>query len=370
MTLIQPLHISHSVHHGDGGIAFAVADLMAAQQSNGLFARWLTADRFPPFQRDQTLLEKIELINPNLLHFHGLWRSQTRIINRLPQRQGYSIVAPHGMLDPWAMSHASWKKELVWSLWESKALERVACIHALCLSEAVAIQRRLPNKPIAVIPNGVLIPPSRLTNRNQIPWLHDIDKDANILLFFGRFHLKKGIEPLLTAWQAVVDFAEQNNWYLVLIGFGDDGKLQSQLNTCPIERCYVYPPVFGSQKTAVLQHSSAFVLPSYSEGLPVAALEAMAHKLPCLLSSACNLPSAFQANAAITAEPESSQLIPCLKTLFSSKNQDLEKMGLNGFNLVKNQFGWMRACESTHQLYEWLLGTAKQPPFVKINWGN
>ena len=65
-------------------------------------------------------------------------------------------------------------------MWESKALERVACIHALCHSEAVAIQRRLPNSPIAVIPNGVLIPPSHLTHRNQLPWLHDIDKDANI----------------------------------------------------------------------------------------------------------------------------------------------------------------------------------------------
>ena len=115
---------------------------------------------------------------------------------------------------------------------------------------------------------------------------------------------------MLTAWQNVVDLARETNWHLVLIGFGDDGKLQSQLNTFPIPRCHVYSPVFGRQKTSVLQNSHAFILPSYSEGLPVAALEAMAHHLPCLLSTACNLPAAFDADAAMAAEPESSQLVP------------------------------------------------------------
>ena len=368
LNSIQALHVSHSVHHRDGGIAFAVGDLLSTQQQNGMYSRWLTADQFAPFQRDQKLVEKINLIQPNILHFHGLWRSHTRVIRQLKHLQSCSVVAPHGMLDPWAVAHASWKKELVWSLWESQSLQNVGCLHALCEAEAVAIQRRLPNKPVAVIPNGVHLPSSKTLERHYLPWVNDIQSNANILLFFGRFHLKKGIEPLLTAWQSVIDFAEQSNWHLVLIGFGDDGKLQSQLNTFPIPRCHFYPPVFGLQKTAVLQHASAFVLPSYSEGLPVAALEAMAYRLPCLLSTACNLQAAFHANAALVAEPETSQLIPCLRSLFDLDVQQIESMGLNGFDLVRCQFGWSYACESTRHLYEWLLGHAKQPDFVKMDW--
>ena len=155
---------------------------------------------------------------------------------------------------------------------------------------------------------------------------------------------------------------------LVLIGFGDDGKLQSQLNTFPIPRCHAYPPVFGHQKSAVLQHARAFVLPSYSEGLPVAALEAMAHRLPCLLSTACNLPAAFQADAAMVAEPESAQLIPCLRSLFDLDDHQIDLMGLHGFDLVRSQFGWSHACELTQDLYDWLLGRARQPSFVKTSW--
>ena len=370
MKSLQALHVSHSVHHGDGGIAFAVGDLLSSQQQKGMYSRWLAADQFAPYQRDQKLVEKINAIKPNIVHYHGLWRSQTRIIRHLKNLQSCSVVAPHGMLDPWAMAHASWKKELVWSLWESQALQNVGCLHALCEAEAVAIQRRLPNQPVAVIPNGVHIPQTKRLEQCYLPWKNDIESNEKILLFLGRFHLKKGIEPLLTAWQSVIDFAEQSNWHLVLIGFGDEGKLQSQLNTFPIPRCHAYPPVFGLQKTAVLQHASAFILSSYSEGLPVAALEAMAYKLPCLLSTACNLPEAFESEAAMLAEPDSSQLITCLKSLFNLKGYELERMGLNGFGLVRDQFGWMRACDLTTQLYEWLLGFTRQPSFVRNNWSD
>lgn len=370
MTPINLLHVSHSVHHGDGGIAFAVADLLSTQQRQGIYSRWLTADQFLPLKRDKSLVDKINFINPSVIHYHGLWRSHTRIIKQLKHFQGNSIVAPHGMLDPWAMAHASWKKELAWSLWEGQALQNVGCLHALCQSEAVSIQRRLPNKPIALIPNGVNIPIEFISNRKFLPWAEDIDSNSKILLFFGRFHLKKGIEPLITAWQNVVESARESNWHLVLIGFGDDGKLQSQLKTFPIPQCHIYPPVFGQQKTAVLQHSHAFILPSYSEGLPVAALEAMAHRLPCFLSTACNLPAAFHSHAAIAAEPDSSQLIPCLRNLFQLAQQELDSMGTNGYQLVSNHFGWSHACDLTHQVYQWLLGMAKQPDCVKTNWDN
>jgi len=370
MTSLSPLHISYSAHHGDGGIAFAVGDLLSTQQKYGIYSRWLTADQFSPLHRDHKLATKIGQINPNIIHCHGLWRSPTRVMNNLVGLQSCSVVAPHGMLDPWAMAHASWKKELVWSLWEGKALQNVGCMHALCKAEAVAIQRRLPNKPIALIPNGVDLPMPGLADQCHLPWVDDIDNEAKILLFFGRFHIKKGIEPLLAAWQSVLDAAIESNWHLVLIGFGDDGKLRSQLNTFPIPRCHVYPPAFGVTKTAILQHSHAFILPSYSEGLPVAALEAMAHSLPCLLSRACNLSEAFTNNAAVVAEPDSSQLILSLQNLFKLKDHQLNNMGQNGFNLVSRQYGWDRACELTLQVYEWLLGSAKQPSCVNANWGN
>ena len=155
---IQPLHLSHSVHHGDGGIAFAVADLMHAQQELGIYSRWLSADRFEPVNRDQCFLKAVFDAKATLLHCHGLWRTQTRVARQFVNAGLPIVVSPHGMMDQWAMAHSSWKKEIVWRLWEEQVLRSASCLHALCQAEAEAISRRLPGKPIALIPNGISAP--------------------------------------------------------------------------------------------------------------------------------------------------------------------------------------------------------------------
>ena len=145
------------------------------------------------------------------------------------------------------------------------------------------------------------------------------------------------------------------------IGFGDDGKFQSQLENYPIERCLVTGPLFGAEKAAAFRNSTAFILPSFSEGLPMAALEAMSFRLPCLLSSACNLPEAFDCNAALRAEPDASDLIDSLLAIFSQSDSDLENMGENSLQLVKNRFDWITVAKSTTNVYQWMLGYSSPP---------
>jgi len=147
--LLHPLHLSHSVHHGDGGIAFAVSDLMHAQQELGIYSRWLSADRFEPLNRDQSFVNAVLDTGATVLHCHGLWRTQTRVAKQFIKAGLPIIVSPHGMMDQWAMAHSSWKKEIVWRLWEEEVLRSASCLHALCHAEAEAIARRLPGKHIA-----------------------------------------------------------------------------------------------------------------------------------------------------------------------------------------------------------------------------
>ena len=365
--LIKPLHLSHSVRHGDGGIAFAVGDLIASQQSMGLYSRWLSADRYPPWGRDHYFARAVMQSGASVLHCHGLWRTQTRVARRLMAEGFPCLVAPHGMMDDWAMAHSSWKKEIVWRLWEGSALKSAACLHALCDSEARSIRRRLPDQPIAVIPNGVNTPDSMTYSRKLLPWSRDIPESEKVLLFLGRFHQKKGLEPLMTAWQSVIEDARRMGWWLVCIGFGDEGKFESQLRAFPVERCRAYGAVFAEQKAATYQHASGFILPSYSEGLPMAALEAMSQGLPCLLSSACNLPEAFAAGAAVPAEPESSSLIDSLRLFFSMADQARQLMGRNGRCLTETRFHWNQIAHMTHEVYGWILNGGPVPACVQLS---
>ena len=361
---LHPLHLSHSVHHGDGGIAFAVADLMHAQQELGIYSRWLSADRFEPLNRDQSFANAVLDTGATVLHCHGLWRTQTRVAKQFIKAGLPIIVSPHGMMDQWAMAHSSWKKEIVWHLWEEEVLRSASCLHALCHAEAEAIARRLPGKPIALIPNGISSPDPLILSKNLLPWTSDIPSDSRVLLFLGRFHQKKGLEPLMAAWQSVIAEAKRLGWWLVFVGFGDDHKFENQLQSFPVDNCRAYGPVFDQQKIACYQHSSAFILPSYSEGLPMAALEAMSHGLPCFLSSACNLPEAFTANAASIAEPDSSQLALTLRCLFSRSEEELTSMGMNGRCLTQQQFDWDHVARKSIEVYRWILGEAPRPPCI------
>ena len=364
MSCISPLHISHSAGFGDGGISFAISDLLAAQQDLRIYSRWLTADRFLPLVRAKSLLKAAISAEGSVCHLHGLWRTQTRIALHLKKQKIPYIISPHGMLDSWALAHSAWKKRLAWHLWEYSALQEASCLQALCNTELIAIQQRVRDVPIALIPNGVYMPSKVVSAYEELPWQEFIPIEAKVLLFFGRFHQKKGLEPLMNAWQSISLQAKNSGWWLVFIGFGDDGRFQTQLRECPVRNCLAFDAVFGSQKHAVLQHASAFILPSFSEGLPMAALEAMAYGLPILISNACNIPEAFSHKAALHAEPEVDSLCQVLLQLFSLSDSNLSILGNNARQLAEKRFSWQQVAAQTLELYDWIDGNSQVPKFV------
>jgi glycosyltransferase involved in cell wall biosynthesis len=371
-------HLSRARTAADGGVATAVAELLCHQQaapseaSNALASQSLDLAWFTP-EPPGSMAAKVRRFAPQLLHVHGLWRAPNRLACRL---QGHLpvVVAPHGMLDPWAFAQHHRRKSLLWWMYEHRCLQRAAALQALCPAEAQALRRLGLTTPIALIPNGVAMPATMPADFGSRPaslpkpcWSGTIPKGEQVLLFLGRFHHKKGIQPLLEAWQCVASEAARGGWWLALVGYGDGGALQRQLSASPIPRVVTCGPVFNAEKQAVLAGASAFVLPSYSEGLPMAALEAMAHQLPCLLSAACNLPEARAAGATLPAEPSVSSLSAALQQLFSLSPCDRSAMGAAGQALVREQFSWTVVAAQTLSLYRWILGEGERPAFVDLN---
>lgn len=372
-------HLSHSQGATDGGITTAVADLQAAQAAHGLAVRWLAADAQPAWRRDRRLLAGLHrsLAPGEVLHVHGLWRSPTRAAAALAA-SGFSstnakstdraplVIAPHGMLDPWAMRRSRWKKRLVWSLWEQRALAGAGALQALCAAEAEAIAGLGLGRPIALIPNGVSLPePGSTAALPPPPWADRIPAGEPVLLFLSRFHAKKGLEPLLAAWQRLQPELRRHGWWLALVGYGDDGALAARVAAAGPERCVVAGPCFGPEKLACLEGASAFVLPSFSEGLPMAALEAMAHRLPCLLTPGCHLPEAIAAGAALAVEPTEASLTAGLQELFALAPQQRQAMGAAGRALVEQRFSWPRVAADTAALYRWLNGGGPAPACIQ-----
>jgi hypothetical protein len=73
--------------------------------------------------------------------FHGLWKYCSVGSQRWHRQTDRPyLVHPHGMLEPWAVRNAMWKKRVAVLLYENQHLRGAACLRALSEAEAQSIR--------------------------------------------------------------------------------------------------------------------------------------------------------------------------------------------------------------------------------------
>lgn len=355
-------HISHSNNVSDGGISIAVENLIKAQSD--INPDWIFSSQYKSFLRDFLVAKEIKKNKPDIIQFHGLWRSPTRSLRFfIPKKKYPYIISPHGMLDPWALKQSKLKKKIVFSICEKEVISNASCIQALCESEIEAIRNIDKNVPIAFIPNGVNLPNKNPINIVSPPWKNDYDDSKKILLFFGRFHFKKGIYPLLKAWKIYEENNPNSPWRLVFIGFGDSTNIKKIIVNDQLKHCSIYGPCIGEIKDSVFRNSNAFILPSFSEGFPITAIEAMSYKLPCLLTKECNIKNAYD-NGSELIDVDVIKLATALNKFCNKSDGDCNLMGSKAYDLVNRFYTWDIIQKKFYQLYGWILDKQTKPDFI------
>lgn len=303
----------------------------------------------------------------DLLHQHGLWLYPSIAVSRWRLRTGRPVVvSTQGMLEPWALANAGRKKSVAARLFERANLEGAACIH--CSEVEVAGVRAFGlTNPIAVIPNGADLPAARGPCDRPL-WLPEDGRRT--LLFLGRLHPKKGIRETLDAWAILGRRhpAMAKSWRLVIAGWDDCGHAVDCLahaRAVGLDDVLFPGPLFGEAKEAALAHADAFILASYSEGLPMAVLEAWAHALPVFMTRGCNLPDGFAMGAAIEISTEPAEIAGVLA--YSLARGNLRAIGARGRELVANQFSWPQIATDLHAVYAWLACRGPRPNCILLD---
>ena len=304
----------------------------------------------------------------DIAHLHVLWMYTSILIHRWSHkhRKPYMITL-NGMLDSWALQNSKWKKRLAAFLYESRTLTDSACIHVNTEAELVTARSFGLKNAVAVIPNGVNLPP-RDDSATAVP--HELDpiraRGNKILLYLGRLHPKKGLPNLIAAFSRV--HQRYQDWVLVIAGWSEldhGNQLRRLANSLDLKDQIIF---VGRQdnltKYECLLRANAFIVPSYSEGLPMAVLEAWASAIPVLMTTACNLPIGYSAGAAIRIEPDISSIEEGLHALFNMTNARQREMGQNGRSLVATNFSWISAAQQIRSVYEWLLSGGPVPQCV------
>ena len=306
---------------------------------------------FGPLSFSSELRKLLARNAPNLVHLHGLWQYDQWAALQWQKCSGRPvIISPHGMLDSWAVRNSAWKKKLVGALFANESLRSASCIHALCQSEAEAIRAYGLKTPIAVIPNGVELPEVGIRASRT---------GKKRLLFLGRIHPKKGLAELLPAWGKL----RPTEWELLIAGWDDGGYelgLKAQVAELGIGDSVTFlGSQYGTEKDALLRSVDAFILPSFSEGLPMSVLEASSYSLPVVMTDFCNLPVGFDAEAALRIEPEPDSIFQGLEILMGIDEVERAAMGSKGRKLVEEQFSWDQIAAEMKAVYAWCLGGDK-----------
>jgi poly(glycerol-phosphate) alpha-glucosyltransferase len=314
------------------------------------------------------LRRALERWQPDIVHLHALWMyTSVATASWSGRRRRPYVVTPNGMLEPWALGNGALKKRLALLLYEWRMLRAAAVLQANTEKELNDIRAFGLSNPVAIIPNGVEVPEPIAASP---PWRDVLPAEGKKLLYVGRFHPKKGLANLLSAWQGLrrQSPGATNGWSLVLAGWNQGGHEQ-QLKHCAkqlgIESdVYFAGPLFGDAKASAYANADGCVLPSLSEGLPMMVLEAWAYGKPVLMTHQCNLPEGFDVGAAIKAQPEKGSLTKGLSELLGASDADRIEMGRRGLELVKRKFTWSKVADDMYQVYRWLVGGGSSPSCI------
>lgn len=382
---MRAAHLTWLVSRRGGGIPPVVFAVAAAQRALGHEARVLgVADpAAPPLGESRTFPTRgptslgwaaglgaaLEAAPPELLHLHGLFTWPSVAARNFGRRTGRPVVvSPHGMLEPWALANSAWKKRLFRALVEDDNLRRAACLHALCEPEAAQFRRLGLVNPVAVVPNGVDLPDGTATPAAFLDQ-HPRARGRRLMLFLGRIHPKKGLPHLLDAWARVKrDRPALREWLLVVAGpdqLGHSAEVARRAADLGLGDDVEFTgPLYGDLKESALAAAAAFVLPSFSEGFSVAVLEAMARRLPVLVTRQCNL-DVEALGAGLLAEPDAGSVARQLDAFLALSETGRREMGERGRRAVEARYTWPRVARNLLDAYGFVLGHNARPAFVE-----
>jgi glycosyltransferase involved in cell wall biosynthesis len=216
------------------------------------------------------------------------------------------VVQPHGSTAATRARGRALVKRAFLTAWGRRTLAEASALLAGTVAErADLLAAGAPAHRIADIPPPLDLPDAH--ERAPLP-------ARPTLVFVGRFHAIKGLDRLLRA--AALARRDLPLLRVVLVGAG--APLQSELARLArrLELEVEFPGFLdGEAKLRALQAAHAFCLLSRSEGLPVAALEAMACGTPVILSDGCNLPEVHERGGLVVSGDSSTAAAAIVRLL-------------------------------------------------------
>jgi glycosyltransferase involved in cell wall biosynthesis len=165
-------------------------------------------------------------------------------------------------------------------------------------------------------------------------------------------HYKKGLDYLADAFRAVA--ARHPDAHLVVVGpdGGARADFEDRVKAAGLtDRVHVLGPVSAAEKWDALAGAACFCLPSRQEGFSMAILEALAARVPAVVSDACHFPEVAERAAGEVVPLNAAAVAAALDRVLADAD-GRRRMGENGRCLVEEKYTWARVAEISVAAYE------------------
>lgn len=381
--LIRVLHVSASMEAIAGGPPVVVSRLAAAQAALGCAVTLLSyqprseqasvvpglracpgGDRVtldllaPPDRREyifgaraRAALRRIVPLH-DIVHVAGIWEPLVSIAAGEARRAGVPYaIAPHGMLDPWALSQKKWKKRLVWWLRVRRLMNEAAFIHVLNRAERKRMAPLDLAPPHEVIPNGIFLEEfADMPGPDEFHAAHPELGGDPYIFFLGRLHHVKGLDVLADAFAIVAS----TNPRVRLVLAGPDGGFQAEFERLIRahnlgHRVHLLGPVWGREKLSALAGAAVYCQPSRQEGFSVSITEALAAGIPAVVTEECRYPEVAEVGAGVVVALNPQAVAEGILSVL--ENPERDAMGMAGQSLVHNAYTWPLVARRSVEVY-------------------
>lgn len=230
------------------------------------------------------------------------------------------------------------------SRWVFRRADRVI---ALSQTWAREVKRIAPKANVEVIHNPCELPA-------QVP--EPIAKRKPVILFSGKLEPRKGFGDLIRAMPAIISRVPEAR--LVMAGHGALEEAKTLAHALGVEKRVDFLGwVTADAKQKVLLEAKVFCLPSYGEGVPMAMLEAMAYRVPVVVTPVGGIPDVITDNwNGLFVTPGRVDEIAATVVRVLTNSVLGESLSERAYETVRDKFSPDVICRRIGQLYEQVCG--------------
>lgn len=297
----------------------------------------------------------------DLVDIHSIYQFHTLVASAIARRRDVPyIIRPHGTLDRYPRDRHRWRKALYTALIERRNLDGAAAIHYTSDQERRESEETHIRAPGYVVPLGIDVGQfAQHTGEGDMPAA--IPRNVPLVTYLGRLAEGKGLTTLVEAFASVTRGG--THAHLVLAGPDSCGlraRLEGHVAELGIANLVTFTGMLmGLPKVALLQRSRLFVLPSRHENFGTSVVEAMASRVPVVVSSGVAIhPDIHAADAGLVVERTTAGVADAIGRLLTDDTAR-ERMASAAVALARGTYSLEAMGEGLERMYEFALRSGR-----------